>query len=56
MAQLLVEIKAAVDAASPVHSQRPEATRAEFVLRYDRVIAEGLQANPPRVFALPRGR
>jgi transposase len=51
MAKLLVEIKAAVDAARPVHSQLPEATRAEFVMRYDRVIAEGLQANPPPVLA-----
>src|SRR5215510_3505919 len=49
MAKLLVEIKAAVDAARPVHSQLPEAQRAAFVLRYDRVIAEGLQANPPPV-------
>jgi len=51
MAKLLVEIKAAVDAARPVHSQLPEAQRAAFVLRYDRVIAEGLQANPSPVVA-----
>ena len=50
MAKLLVEIKAAVDAARPVHSQLPEAQRAAFVLRYDRVMAEGLQANPPPVY------
>ena len=37
--------------ARPVHSQLPEAKRAEFVMRYDRVIEEGLQANPPPVFA-----
>ena len=49
MVKLLVEIKAAVDAARPVHSQLPEAQRAAFVRRYDRVIAEGLQANPPPV-------
>ena len=49
MAKLLVEIKAAVEAARPVHSQLPEAQRAAFVLCYDRVIAEGLQANPPPV-------
>jgi transposase len=42
-----VESKAAVEAASPVDRQRPEATRAEFVRRNDRVRAEGLQANPP---------
>jgi transposase len=51
MAKLLVEIKRAVDEARPVHSQLPEAKRAEFVMRYDRVIAEGLQANPPPGFA-----
>jgi transposase len=51
MAKLLVEIKRAVDAAKPVHRQLPEAQRAEFIMRYDRVIAEGLQANPPPVFA-----
>ena len=50
MAKLLVEIKRAVDKARPVHRQLPEAQRAEFLLRYDRVIAEGLQANPPPVF------
>ncbi len=51
MAKLLVEIKRAVDEARPVHRQLPEAKRAEFVMRYDRVIEEGLQANPPPVFA-----
>ena len=51
MAKLLVEIKTAVDEARPVHSQLPEAKRAEFVMRYDRVMAEGLQANPLPVFA-----
>jgi transposase len=49
MAKLLVEIKTAVEEARPVHSQRPEAMRAEFVRRYDRGIVEGLQANPPPV-------
>jgi transposase len=51
MVKLLVEIKAAVEAARPVHRQLPEARRAECVMRYDRVIEEGLQANPPPVFA-----
>jgi hypothetical protein len=50
MAKLLVEIKTAVDAAQPVHRQLPEAKRAEFVRRYDRVIEEGLQAHPLPVF------
>ena len=51
MAKLLVEIKTAVDEARPVHRQLPETKRAEFVMRYDRVIGEGLQANPPPLFA-----
>jgi hypothetical protein len=51
MAKRLVESKAAVEEARPVHSQRPEAKRAEFALRYDRVIEEGLHANPPSVCA-----
>ena len=42
MAKLLVEIKAAVDEAKPVHSSLPEAQRAEFVMRYDRVLEAGL--------------
>jgi len=54
MAKLLVEIKAAVDEARPVHRQLPEAKRAEFATRYDRVIAEGLKANPPPVCAEER--
>ena len=52
MAKLLVEIKAAVEEARPVPRQLPEAMRAEFCRRYDRVIAEGLQANPPPVCAV----
>lgn len=51
MAKLLVEIKAAVEEARTVRRQLPEAMRAEFVRRYDQVIAEGLQANPPPVCA-----
>jgi transposase-like protein len=50
MATLLVEIKTAVDEARPVYPQLSETQRAEFGMRYDRVIAEGLQANPPPVF------
>jgi transposase len=49
MAKLLVEIKTAVDEAKPIHRQLSKTKRAEFVMRYDRVIEEGLQANPPPV-------
>lgn len=50
MATLLGEIKTAVDEARPIHRQLSETKRAEFVRRYDRVIVEGLHANPPPVF------
>jgi hypothetical protein len=50
MAKLLVESKAAVDEAKPGHRQLSETKRAAFVMRYDGVIAEGLQANPPPAF------
>jgi transposase len=51
MAKLLVEIKTAVEEARPGHCQLPEAQRGEFALRYDQVIAAGLHANPPPVWA-----
>jgi transposase len=51
MAQLLVEIKAAVDAARPVQSQLHAEKLGEFTTRYDQLIAEGLRANPPPGFA-----
>lgn len=55
-AQLLGEIKGAVDAATPVHSSLPEAKRAECVMRSDRVIEAGLGANPPPMFAAEHPR
>ena len=51
MAQVLVEIKAAVDEARPGQCQLPEAKLAELATRYDRVIAEGLRVHPPPVVA-----
>lgn len=56
MAKLLVEIKAAVEDAKPVHSSLPEAKRAAFVMRYDRVIEAGLAANPAPVDAAEQPR
>jgi len=51
MAQLLVEIKVAVDAARPGQRQLHAEKLSEFTTRYDQVIAEGLQANPAPVCA-----
>ena len=51
MTKLLVEIKAAADAARPVQRQLPEEKLAELATRYDQLIAEGLRANPPPVVA-----
>jgi transposase len=58
MVKRLVEIKAAVEAAKPVHSSLPEAQRTAFVMRDDRVLAAGLAAKPPPVCAAepPRKR
>jgi transposase len=50
-AKWLVEIKAAVDEARPGQRQLPEDKLAEFDTRYDRLIAEGLRAQPPPVVA-----
>jgi hypothetical protein len=50
MATLRVEIKTAVDEARPVHRPLSEAKRAAFVMRYGRVMAEGLPAQPPPLF------
>ena len=51
MTKLLVEIKAAADAARPVQRQLPEEKLAELATRYDQLLAEGLRANPPPVVA-----
>lgn len=47
MAALLKEIKAAVDHTRPFQAGLAASQRVEFETRYDRLIVDGLRANPP---------
>jgi transposase len=53
MADLLVDIKHAADSARVAHTQLTPAQRADFETCYDRLIAQGLQANAPPDTAAP---
>jgi len=53
-AELLVEIKVAVDHARPIQASLAAAQIAEFETRYDRLLLEGLRANPPPGETEPR--
>jgi transposase len=56
MMQLLLDIKAEVDAALPEQRSLPPERLAHFEHRYDELIAQGLEANPPPADPPPRKR
>jgi len=56
MMQLLLDIKAEVDAASPERTCLPSERLAHFEHHYDELIAQGLEANPPSADPPPKKR
>jgi transposase len=56
MIQLLMDIKAAVDAASPAQLSLDSDRLAHFEQRYDELLSLGLEANPPPVDPPPKKR
>jgi transposase len=56
MMHLLRDIKAEVDTASPQQLSLPTERLAHFEQRYDELIAQGLEANPPPADPPPRKR
>jgi transposase len=56
MMQLLLDIKAEVDVAPPEQMSLPAERLAHFEQRYDELIAQGLEANPPPADPPPRKR
>lgn len=56
MIQLLMDIKAAVDAASPAQLSLDSDQLAHFEQRYDELLSLGLEANPPPVDPPPKKR
>lgn len=56
MAKLLLDIKAEVDAARPQQTSPSPERIAYYEQRYDKLIAEGLEANPPPAKPPPKKR
>jgi transposase len=56
MARLLLDIKAEVEASPPQQTALPPERIAHFEARYDELVSQGLQANPPPVDPPPRKR
>ena len=56
MAQLLLEIKTEVDTAPPDHISLPPERLIHFEQHYDKLIAQGLKANPPPANPPPKKR
>jgi transposase len=56
MMQLLLDIKAEVDAALPEQMSLPPERLAHFEQRYDKLIAQGLATNPPPANPPPKRR
>lgn len=56
MARLLLDIKAEVEASLPEQTALPPERIAYFEARYDELVAQGLQANPPPADPPPKKR
>lgn len=56
MTKLLLDIKAEVEAARPYQSSLPSERIAHFEQRYDELIDQGLEANPPPATPPPKKR